>query len=116
MAVPWRTTEAGNDELKTLKLSVDAFYVNIGTGDGAIYYLVEHPPVASKSDKPFIHRAVLIDAGHGEPGGQAIRDFLTLVPQLYHFDKTQGGRTALAFPPFDSIVRYFDRPHCQRHC
>jgi len=107
---PWRTTAADDVELKTLPLSVDAYYVNIGTGDGAIYYLVQHPPPGTVDAKPFIHRAVLIDAGHGDNGSKAMNDFLANVPHLYYFDTTQGGdRPTLGFPPFDSIVSVTSR-------
>ncbi|GAW19373.1 hypothetical protein ANO14919_088590 [Xylariales sp. No.14919] len=105
---PWPPPKAASDaDLLTLELSVDAYYVNIGTGDSTIYYLIQHPPANSLDRRPFVHRAVLIDGGKG-PGGQRIRDFLGRVPDLYHFEKTQGERVDLGeqlkFPPFDSIV------------
>lgn len=92
-------------DLLTLELSVDAYYVNIGTGDSTIYYLIQHPPANFVDRRPFVQRAVLIDGGKG-PGGGKIGDFLERVPKLYRFEETQGERDGLKFPPFDSIVGF----------
>lgn len=93
-------------------LYVDVYHINIGTGDAAIYYLVEHPPSGSVG-KPYIHRACLIDGGlEHQAGSRPIQHFLDRVKNLYEFSTTQGGRSGLAFPPFDSIViTHFDHDH-----
>lgn len=86
------------------KLYVDVYHINIGTGDAAIYYLVEHPPTGS-AGKPYIHRACLIDGGlQDQVGSRPIQHFLDRVGNLYDFSTSQGGRDDLKFPPFDSIV------------
>ncbi len=92
--------------LMTANLSVDIYYINIGEGDSAIYYLVQHPPVENEDRKPYVHRACLMDGGTSAGSG-AIWEFLnTRVPQMYHWDTTQGHRDPkdVKFPPFDSIV------------
>lgn len=104
----WQPTEVTDDQLpKIAGLAVDVYHLNIGTGDAAIYYLVQYPPPdltrANPDILPYIHRACLIDGGKAA-GASQIRNFLELVPQSYQFSKSQGGRTNLLFPPFDAIV------------
>ena len=42
----WTPPEVADDQLSTLVgLAVDVYHINIGTGDAAIYYLVQHPPL-----------------------------------------------------------------------
>lgn len=90
------------------RLYVDVYHINIGTGDAAIYYLVEHPPPGS-AGKPYIHRACLIDGGlEDQAGSRPIQHFLSRVTNTYDFSTTQGGRSGLTFPPFDSIVGQID--------
>ncbi|OCL08911.1 hypothetical protein AOQ84DRAFT_31580 [Glonium stellatum] len=106
-----------NEALAQADLSVDIYHLNIGTGDAAIYYLVQHPTLdqlkANPNLKPFIHRAVLIDGGKQRDGSINIRTFLhTRVREFYNFDDQQGGRTGLTFPPFDSIlITHWDQDH-----
>jgi hypothetical protein len=114
MSVAWPPVNAASDaDLKTKTLCVDYYAIDIAdAGDCGIYYLIEHPK-AGTTGLPFIHRAVLIDGGY-KPGAERIRNFLqrflkkndngTWVQTFYHFDATQGGRTNLTYPPFNSIV------------
>jgi hypothetical protein len=101
----WPPSEVADDKIKDLqRLTVDVFHINIGTGDSAIYYLVQRPPKGAPADElPYVHRACLIDGGEAS-GATAIEDFLKGVRGLYRFNTTQGGRIDLKFPPFDSIV------------
>lgn len=108
MDVEWPPVKPLSDAaLVSRNLSVDVYYVNVGEGDCAIYYLVEYPPPGHPGKKiPYVHRACLIDGGK-PPGAGAIWKFLTTrVPDMYHWDRTQGGRDPeeVPFPPFDSIV------------
>ena len=106
--VTWPPAEVADNQLSTLVgLAVDVYHINIGTGDAAIYYLVQYPPPSLKSTNPFalpyIHRACLIDGGKSG-GAEQIKKFLKYVWLNYSFSTSQGGRTGLSFPPFDSIV------------
>ena len=103
----WTPAEVTDDQLPNLTgLAVDV-YLNIGTGDAAIYYLVQHPPsnlkIANPGILPYIHKACLIDGGK-EAGAMQIRNFLLKVFERYQYSKSQGGKTNLLFPPFDTIV------------
>ena len=108
MSAGWTPHEVADGQLSTLVgLAVDIYHINIGTGDAAIYYLVQYPPPDLKSSNPgilpYIHRACLIDGGKSAGATQIIK-FLMKVSNTYQFSKSQGGRTALLFPPFDAIV------------
>lgn len=112
----WTPAEVTDDQLPSLTgLAVDVYHLNIGTGDAAIYYLVQHPPpnlkIANPGILPYIHRACLIDGGKAA-GATQILNFLLKVSERYQFSKSQGGRTNLLFPPFDAIViTHWDNDH-----
>ena len=96
-------------ELLQRCLCVDVCHLNIGTGDSAVYFLVEYPTAQQRTvnpawTRPYIHRSALIDGGL-RSGAADITDFLVnRVYGIYDFNTAQGGRTGLLFPPFDSIL------------
>ena len=105
----WPPAEVSDEQLSgEERLAVDVYHINIGTGDSTIYYLVQWPPQEKKDQKPYIHRACLIDGGE-KRGARAIEQFLMKVNDRYSFNAKPKGRPELKFPPFDSIVSAYTR-------
>lgn len=108
----WPPVDVPDNQVHALpRLAVDVYHVNIGTGDAAIYYLVQYPPTGV-TGRPYIHRACLIDGGKKKGAGFIRRFFDTYVAVTYSWNTTQGGRANLQFPPFDSIVRTLPKRVC----
>jgi hypothetical protein len=102
----WPPASVKDEELANLAdLAVDIYYINIGTGYGIIYYLVQHPSpqvrAANPTALPYILRAGLIDGGKR---GCYRHQRLSLSGRQSKYVFYKGPNQDRDFPPFNSIV------------